>query len=86
MHGHWSRTCRTADHLVKLYKASQRKPEANFLCHNSPISNSYLESSDALLGPEGKDLNDVTDLGLSDMFFDLDLDQLFDDDGHVFTN
>ncbi|KAL6579566.1 hypothetical protein OROMI_009782 [Orobanche minor] len=40
MTGHWSRTCRTARHLVNLYQASLKRPAAD-------IETNLIEIKDA---------------------------------------
>lgn len=58
MKGHWSRTCRTPDHLVKLYQASIKKKgkkvETNFIDHNDPVDITHLDVSDFFEEPNGK--------------------------------
>ena len=53
MEGHWSRTCRTAKHLVDLYQASVKekgkKIEMNFTDSNG-MDLSYFDN-DFLIGP-----------------------------------
>ena len=47
--GHWSRTCRTPEHLCKLYKASikGKEKEANFNEHDDLEKDStHLEAAD----------------------------------------
>ena len=65
MEGHWSRTCRTAKHLVDLYQASlkekRKKIEMNFIDSNG-MDLSYFDN-DFLIGPSENfdylyDLND----------------------------
>ena len=51
MKGHWSRTCYTADHLVKLYQASlkekgKEKMETNLIDGEDPVDITHLEVSD----------------------------------------
>ena len=47
--GHWSRTCRTPEHLCKIYKASikGKEKEANFNEHDDLEKDStHLEAAD----------------------------------------
>ena len=59
MEGHWSRTCRTAKHLVDLYQASKGKGKEikmNFAGHNDPedymgVDITHLDVSDFFENP-----------------------------------
>ncbi|KAL0304648.1 UNVERIFIED_CONTAM: hypothetical protein Sangu_3072000 [Sesamum angustifolium] len=58
MSGHWSRTCRTAQHLVKLYqtslKAKGKEVETNFI--EAGISyNTHIDASDFFQSIENDD-------------------------------
>ena len=47
--GHWSRVCRTPEHLCKLYKASLKgkEKEVDFTEHDDPMDDStHLDASD----------------------------------------
>ncbi|KAL0378667.1 UNVERIFIED_CONTAM: hypothetical protein Sradi_3172200 [Sesamum radiatum] len=60
MSGHWSRTCRTAQHLVKLYQASVKakgkEVETNFV--EAGISdNTHIDASDFFQSIENDDKN-----------------------------
>ncbi|KAL0303293.1 UNVERIFIED_CONTAM: hypothetical protein Sradi_6197400 [Sesamum radiatum] len=60
MSGHWSRTCRTAQHLVKLYQASVKakgkEVETNFA--EAGISdNTHIDASDFFQSIENDDKN-----------------------------
>ncbi|XP_027174605.1 uncharacterized protein LOC113774248 [Coffea eugenioides] len=47
MEGHWSRTCRTADHLVDLYQASLKKKDKNVKTNFIDQKNDYDDTDDA---------------------------------------
>ncbi|XP_011101213.1 uncharacterized protein LOC105179303 [Sesamum indicum] len=60
MSGHWSRTCRTVQHLVKLYQASVKakgkEVETNFV--KAGISdNTHMDASDFFQSIENEDKN-----------------------------
>ena len=67
MTGHWSRTCRTAKHLVELYLASQKKKgkgvEANFNEASTSMPN---------VDPYNKATTSIPNLDLSDFYLDGD--------------
>ncbi|XP_073273254.1 uncharacterized protein [Primulina huaijiensis] len=55
MEGYWSRTCRTAKHLVDLYQKSIKengKMEINFVDNDDPIDIIHLEVSDFFANPD----------------------------------
>ncbi|XP_075491059.1 uncharacterized protein LOC142529410 [Primulina tabacum] len=55
MEGHWSRTCRTAKHLVDLYQKSIKengKMEINFVENDDPIDITHLDVSDFFANPD----------------------------------
>ena len=72
MKGHWSRTCYTADHLVKLYQTSLKEK-----CKEKIETNLI----------DGNDVVDITHLDVSDFFEDLNgkIDHLIGD-GNVHIN
>ncbi|XP_073130786.1 uncharacterized protein [Henckelia pumila] len=54
--GHWSRTCRTAKHLVDLYQSSMKekgKIEANLVDSDDPVDITHLDVSDFFAHPDG---------------------------------
>ncbi|XP_073016741.1 uncharacterized protein [Primulina eburnea] len=54
--GHWSRTCRTAKHLVDLYQNSRKgkgKIETNFADDDGPVDITHLDVSDFFAQPDG---------------------------------
>ncbi|XP_075475643.1 uncharacterized protein LOC142508329 [Primulina tabacum] len=56
MEGHWSRTCRTAKHLLDLYQKSIKKNgkmEINFVDNDDPIDITHLDVSDFFANPDG---------------------------------
>ncbi|XP_057803128.1 uncharacterized protein LOC131018422 [Salvia miltiorrhiza] len=56
MTGHWSRTCRTAKHLVDLYQKSIKenvKNETNVLDFDGTIDTTHLDVSDFFADPNG---------------------------------
>ncbi|XP_073057155.1 uncharacterized protein [Primulina eburnea] len=56
MEGHWSRTCRTAKHLLDLYQKSIKengKMEINFVDNDDPIDITHLDVSDFFANPDG---------------------------------
>ncbi|XP_017647685.1 uncharacterized protein LOC108487855 [Gossypium arboreum] len=65
MKGHWAHTCRTPEHLVKLYQASIRGKknniETNFISKNDEMEEK--EEGDVIYG-----LNNITDLDVIDFF------------------
>ena len=69
MKGHWSRTCRTSKHLVKLYQDSikEKNAETNFTHHNSN-SNYDVEANFAYKDDDFKGLDDITHLDVTDFF------------------
>ena len=59
MKGHWSRTCYTTDHLVKLYQTSlkekgKEKIETNFINGDDPVDITHLDVSYFFEDPNGK--------------------------------
>ena len=48
MKGHWSRTCRTAKHLVDLYQASLKKIEKNIEMNFTYAKGTRFHINDAL--------------------------------------
>ncbi|XP_011100991.1 uncharacterized protein LOC105179093 [Sesamum indicum] len=58
--GHWSRTCRTAQHLVKLYQASVKakgkEVETNFV-EAGIADNTHMDASDFFQSIENEDKN-----------------------------
>ena len=47
MANHWSRTCRTPKHLVKLYQASLKKKRENvetYFTENKPENESHMDT------------------------------------------
>ena len=59
MKGHWSRTCYTADHLVKLYQTSLKekskdKIETNLIDGDDPVDITHLDVSNFFEDPNGK--------------------------------
>ena len=57
--GHWSRTCYTANHLVKFYqtplkKKGKEKIETNLINGDDPVEITYLDVSDFFEDPNGK--------------------------------
>ncbi|XP_027102933.2 uncharacterized protein [Coffea arabica] len=58
MEGHWSRTCRTAEHLVDLYQASLKKKDKNVETNFIDQKNDYDDADDA----------DMTHLDVADFF------------------
>ncbi|XP_038979972.1 uncharacterized protein LOC120110108 [Phoenix dactylifera] len=58
MKGHWSRTCRTAKHLVDLYQASLKGKgndvETNFVEDQDPLNITNLDVSDFFENDDGK--------------------------------
>ncbi|XP_017245812.1 uncharacterized protein LOC108217491 [Daucus carota subsp. sativus] len=68
MKGHWSRTCRTAKHLVDLYQASLKGVETNFTEKNDPLEIAHLE---AHLGSGNQvDPSSLTHMEVGDFFED----------------
>ena len=69
MNGHWSRTCRTPEHLVKLYQASlkrkEKNVEMNFTSQNDDVEANFSYKDDVFEG-----LNDKTHLDVEDFFND----------------
>ncbi|XP_073057175.1 uncharacterized protein [Primulina eburnea] len=56
MEGHWSRTCRTAKHLVDLYQKSIKENgnmEINFVENDDPVDITHLDVSDFFANPDG---------------------------------
>ncbi|KAK5826064.1 hypothetical protein PVK06_020972 [Gossypium arboreum] len=78
MKGHWSRTCRTSEHLVKLYQASVKRKgkhiETNFISQNDEMEakdedihyNTKIDH--AYEDDKFNDLNNVTHLDVADFF------------------
>ncbi|KAL0302308.1 UNVERIFIED_CONTAM: hypothetical protein Scaly_2566700 [Sesamum calycinum] len=66
MSGHWSRTCRTAQHLVKLYqaslKANGKEVETNFV-EAGILDNTHIDASDFFQSIENDD-KDLPELPL----------------------
>ncbi|KAL0373389.1 UNVERIFIED_CONTAM: hypothetical protein Sradi_3254600 [Sesamum radiatum] len=66
MSGHWSRTCRTAQHLVKLYQASVKakgkEVETNFV-EVRILDNTHIDASDFFQSNENDD-KDLPELPL----------------------
>ncbi|XP_027154933.1 uncharacterized protein LOC113755067 [Coffea eugenioides] len=58
MEGHWSRTCRTAEHLVDLYQASLKKKDKGVETNFIDQKNDYDDGDDA----------DMTHLDVADFF------------------
>ena len=59
MKGHWSRTCYTIDHLVKLYQTSlkeksKEKLETNLIDGDDPVNINHLDVSNFFEDPNGK--------------------------------
>ena len=59
MKGHWSHTCYTADHLVKLYQTSlnekgKEKIETNLINGDNPVDITHLDVSYFFEDPNGK--------------------------------
>ena len=59
MKGHWSRTCSTADHLIKLYQTSlkekgKEKIETNLINGDNPMDITHLHVLDFFEDPNGK--------------------------------
>ena len=57
--GHWSRTCYTTDHLVKLYQTlleeiGKEKIETNLIDSDDPVDITHLDISDFFEDPTGK--------------------------------
>ncbi|PIN21574.1 hypothetical protein CDL12_05725 [Handroanthus impetiginosus] len=67
--GHWSRTCRTPKHLVKLYQDFIKGKNAgtNFTHHNNN-SNYDVEVNFAYKDDDFKGLTDITHLDVADFF------------------
>ncbi|XP_071913907.1 uncharacterized protein [Coffea arabica] len=57
MEGHWSRTCRTAEHLVDLYQASLKKKDKD-------VETNFIDQKDAY----DDDDADMTHLDIADFF------------------
>nr|XP_027095945.1 uncharacterized protein LOC113715843 [Coffea arabica] len=57
MEGHWSRTCRTAEHLVDLYQASLKKKDKH-------VETNFIDQKDAY----DDDDADMTHLDVADFF------------------
>ncbi|KAK5819101.1 hypothetical protein PVK06_024060 [Gossypium arboreum] len=78
MKGHWSRTYRTSEHLVKLYQASFKKKgkhmETNFISQKVEMEEKdedihYNPKTDhAYEGDKFNDLNNITHLDVADFF------------------
>ncbi|KAK5812130.1 hypothetical protein PVK06_027541 [Gossypium arboreum] len=78
MKGHWSRTCRTSEHLVKLYQASIKRKgkhmETNFISQNDEMEAKdedihYNNKTDhAYGGDKFNDLNNIIHLDVADFF------------------
>ena len=59
MKGHWSCTCYTTDHLVKLYQTSlkekgKEKIETNLINSNNSMDITHLDVLDFFEDPNGK--------------------------------
>ncbi|PIN11024.1 hypothetical protein CDL12_16378 [Handroanthus impetiginosus] len=69
MKGHYSRTCHTPKHLVKLYQDSikGKNTETNFTHHNNN-SNYDVEANFAYKDDDFKGLDDITHLDMVDFF------------------
>nr|XP_016475477.1 PREDICTED: uncharacterized protein LOC107797127 [Nicotiana tabacum] len=82
MKGHWVRVCRTADHFVKLYQASNKRKDNNVEAHltfqidddKAGPSNKYddVEINLAYKDDDFGGLADITHLEAGDFFEDID--------------
>ncbi|KAH1082841.1 hypothetical protein J1N35_022602 [Gossypium stocksii] len=78
MKGHLSHTCRTSEHLVKLYQASIKKKgkhmETNFISQNDEMEakdediHYNTKTGHAYKGDKFNNLNNITHLDVADFF------------------
>ena len=66
MKGHWSRTCRTPEHFVKLYQAStkgkNKNVETNLTLHNNEAEANDVQANLKPIDDVFADLNDIINL------------------------